>query len=198
MSKDKAGANDRLDVAVAGPGHDPVKPDAVICGEQDMACWETGPDGQPRQVWKARAKNALVREGLAMLNNFVLGAQRATTDGPFMVLHNAGYNSTHNWGALSGSHAADTMYSASLLPITFASTDTTATQWTATTAVTFTVNTTTVSGAALIFYTSASCSNAPANSANVRLYNIGSFSAAQAVQSGNTLSVTFSLNVTTS
>jgi hypothetical protein len=195
MAKDKAGASDALAVSVAGP---PVKPSAVIVGAQDFACWEKGPDGQPRQVWTAHAPNALVREGLAMLNNFVLGGQRATSNGPFMVLHNAAYNSTHGWGALSASHAADTMYSASLLPITFASTNTTATQWTATTAVQFTVNTTTVSGAALIFYTSASCSNAPANSSDVRVYNIGSFSAAQPVQNGNTLSITFSLNVTTS
>jgi hypothetical protein len=90
------------------------------------------------------------------------------------------------------------MYSANLLRLTMASTNDTATQWAATTCLSFSVNTTTISGAALIFYTNTSCSNAPVNSSDVKLFNLGSFSAPQAVASGNTLSVSISIKVSTS
>lgn len=196
MGKERINVADGQEVKIAGP--DPHQ-GVMVEGRQDVACYETGPDGQPRLVWKQEAKNALVQQGLGMLGNCALGRQTATSNGPFLVLHQANAtNTTYAWAQLSSLHPADTMYSASLLPLTFASTDATATQWAATTCLSFSINTTTISGAALIFYTSASCSNAPANSSDVKLFNIGSFSAAQAVQSGNTLSVSISIRVSTS
>jgi hypothetical protein len=201
MGKEKIGVQDAQEVAVAGPQQAGGAHGVVIEGFQDIACWETGPDGKPRQVWKEQAHNAICKQGLALLGNIALGSQRATTDGPFLVLHNANpaaSNSTYVWSQLSSLHAADTMYSANLLRLTMASADATATAWNATTCLSFSVNTTTISGAALIFYTNTSCSNAPANSADVKLFNLGSFSAAQGVQSGNTLSVSVTIALSTS
>lgn len=199
MSKDKTGAVDRMACAVAGPGQD--REAVQVAGAQDFVCWETGPDGQPRQVWRAHAKNGVVREGYAMLGNRLLGGMTASTNGPFVVLHAAGYNVTHNWGALSGSVVGGWSgnASASFNPLTFASTNSTNSQWTATTQYTFSgAGTSTVSGAALIMYSSAACATNMANSSDVRVYNIGSFTAAQNVQSNNTLSVTVTLNIVSS
>lgn len=200
MASERVGAGDRMDVAVAGPSCDKSErpTEAVVAyGAQDFACYETGPDGKPREVWRARAKNGVVAEGYAALGNVLLGARRATTNGPFLVLHNAGYNVTHNWGALSASQVSG--YSASLLPLTFVSTNGTQSQWTAATNMSFShAGTQTVSGCALIFYSSASCATNPSNSSDVRVYNIGSFTAAQNVQSNNTLSITVSLNIISS
>lgn len=195
MAKDKAGVQDQMECAVAGPTED--QNGVGIAGAFDMACWETGPDGQPRQVWKARAKNGVVQQGLGMLLNVGVGGQRATTNGPFMVLHNASYNSTQGWAQLSGSLVSG--YSASFLPASgHSTTNATAGSLSFSNSFSFShANTQTVSGAALIFYTSASCSTAPANSSDVKLYNIGTFTAAQAVQSNNTLSVTVTLNIST-
>jgi hypothetical protein len=193
MAIEKTGVMDAMDVKVAGP--DAYAEKAGMKGMFDMACWETGPDGQPVQVWKARADNGVVREGIAALGNVYLGAQRVTTNGPFLVLHSVSYNSTYNWGAISSAQVSG--YSASWIPCAIASTNSTAGSWTGTAAYVFSIaGTQTVSGGALIMYTSASGStNAAAG--DVKLYNVGTFTAAQAVQSNNTLSVTVTLSVGT-
>ena len=191
MANEKAGVGDRMEAAVARPNAERVG----LKGEFDMACWETGPDGKPRKVWVERAYNGVVREGLAMLGNIALGAQRVTTNGPYLVLHNASYNSTQAWSNLSNSQVSG--YSAQWLPITISSTNATAGSWTATTAFTFTIaGTQTVSGAALCMYTATSAVTNP-TAGDVKLYNIGTFSAAQNVQSSNTLSVTVTLSIGT-
>jgi hypothetical protein len=205
MGKEKIGAQDVQEVAIAGP-RPGEHGGAAVEGWQEVACWETGPDGKPRQVWHEKIKNVVCQQGLAMMGNFCLGSQRATSDGPFLVLHQANAaasNSSYVWSQLSSLHPADSMYAHSgtdgnLYRLTMASTNATASEWNATTALTFDTNTTTISGAALIFYSTTTCSTAPANSADVKLFNMGSFTAAQAVQSGNTLSVSISIKVSTS
>jgi hypothetical protein len=195
MAKEMAAAGDKLAVAVAGPGHDDQNM-AIPAGKFDMACWETGPDGKPRQVWAARAHNGVVKQGLAMLGNIGLAAQRATTNGPFMFLHNGAFNSTYAWAQISASHVGG--YSASLLPVALASTDATATLWTASTNFVFSnAGTLTVNGAGFVYFSSASAATNAANSSDFKLYNIGTFTAAQNVQSNNTLSVTVSLVINT-
>ena len=190
MAKEMAGAGDKVECAVGVPDDNA----AIMQGAFDMACWETGPDGQPRQVWAQRAKNGVVKQGLAMLGNIGLAAQRVTTNGPFFYIHNGAYNYTYGWAQISGSHVGG--YSASLLSGTMSSGDSTAIQWTATTAFTFTnAGTLTVNGAGLLYFTSASAATNAANSSDFKVYNMGTFSAAQNVQSNNTLSVTVSLNV---
>jgi hypothetical protein len=101
MASEKVKFGDAVGVAVAGPQQaaDGVH-GVVVEGYQDVACWETGPDGKPRQVWMERAKNAVCQQGLAMMGNFCLGSQRVTSDGPFLVLHNANpaaSNSSYVW-----------------------------------------------------------------------------------------------------
>jgi len=195
MAKEMAAAGDKVAVAIAGPGHDDQNM-AIPAGKFDMACWETGPDGKPRQVWAARAHNGVVKQGLAMLGNVGLAAQRVTTNGPFMFLHNGAFNSTYAWAQISASHVGG--YSASLLTIPLASTDATATLWTGSTNYVFTnAGTLTVNGAGFVYYSSAAVATAPANSSDFKLYNVGTFTAAQNVQSNNTLSVTVSLIINT-
>lgn len=192
MASEKSAAVDAMEAKVAGP----VEKIQAIDMHADVACWEKDVNGNPVQVWKARADNAVVREGIAMLGNVGLFGQRVTTNGPFLVLHNAAYNSTHNWGALSASQVSG--YSASLLIPAFSTTNATAGSWTATNSMSFTIaGTQTVSGAGLVFYTSAAIQTNPVNSSDVKLYNIGSFTAAQQVQSNNTLSITMTLSVGT-
>jgi hypothetical protein len=195
MAKEIAAAGDKLAVEIAGPGHE-VQNMAVPAGKFDMACWETGPDGKPRQVWAQRAHNGVVKQGLAMLGNVGLAGQRVTTNGPFIFLHSATFNSTYAWANMSGSHVGG--YSASLLPLTLSSTDATATLWTASTNFVFTnAGTLTVNGAGFLYFSSASAATNAANSSDFKLYNIGTFTAAQNVQSNNTLSVTVSLVINT-
>ena len=183
MANEKAGSMDKVDVAVARPP-EPVR----IAGYFDVAC--DGPN-----PWTARATNGVVQQGIAMLGNVLVGSQRVSTQQCFIYLHNATYNSTQAWSNVSGSQIAN--YSASLLPMTFASTNSTAGSWTASTAFTCTLaGTQTVNGAGLLFYTSASCPTNPVTN-SVLLYNIGTFTAAQNVQSNNTLSVTVTLSVGT-
>ena len=190
MAKEMAGAGDKVECALGVPDEN----NAFMRGAYDMVCWETGPDGQPRQVWAQKAKNGVVRQGLAMLGNIGLAAQRATTNGPYIFLHNGAYNYTYRWAEISASHVGG--YSASLLPVALASTDATAIQWTATTAFVFSnAGTLTVNGAGFVYFSSASAATNAANSSDFKLYNIGTFTAAQNVQSNNTLSVTVSLNV---
>ena len=193
MAIEKAGALDAMECKVASP--DPYAEKVGLKGMFDMACWETGPDGQPRQVWKARADNGVVREGIAALGNVYLGGQRATTNGPFLALHSVSYNSTYNWGAISTAQVSG--YAASWVTCSFASSNSTAGSWTGTAQYIFTIaGTQTVSGGAVAMYTSASCATNP-TAGDVKLYNIGTFTAAQAVQSNNTLSVTVTLSVGT-
>lgn len=195
MAKEIANAGDKLDVKMAGPGIEDMNM-AIPAGKFDMACWETGPDGQPRQVWAQRAHNGVVKQGLAMLGNVGLAGQRATTNGPFMFLHSGAFNSTYAWAQISASQVGG--YSASLLPIALSSTDATATLWTGSTNFVFSnAGTLTVNGAGFVFFSSASAATNAANSSDFKLYNIGTFTAAQNVQSNNTLSVTVSLVINT-
>lgn len=197
MARENTGAADAVEVAVAKPDQNEVG----LKMAHAMACWENGPDGQPRQVWHVTGQNGVVREGYAHLGNVFLGAARASTNGPFVFLHGASYNVTRGWGEISTAvHSAgwSSDQSASYAPLTFASTNTTNSQWTATTQYTYNSATTiTVSGAGLFMYTSAACATSAAT-AGIRLYNIGTFTAAQNVQANNTISVTLSLNIVSS
>jgi hypothetical protein len=191
MAIEKAGAMDAMDVKVATPAGEVVG----LKGQFDMACWGPGPDGKPVQIWSDRAHNGVVREGIAALGNVYLGGQRVTTNGPFLALHSVSYNSTYNWGAISTAQVSG--YSASWVTCSFASTNSTAGSWTGTAQYIFSIaGTQTVSGGAIAMYTSASCATNP-TAGDVKLYNIGTFTAAQAVQSNNTLSVTVTLSIGT-
>lgn len=192
MAHEKAGAQDEVAAAVAGPDQNA----AGVKGVFDVACWEKGPDGQPRQVWKQRAHNGVVKEGLGMLLNVALGGQRVSTNGPFIVLHGASYNSTQGWAQLSGSQISGygTVWA---LGAAHSTTNATAGSLSFSQSYSFAhAGTQTVSGAALVMYTATSAAtNAAAG--DVKLYNIGTFSAAQNVQSNNTLSVTVTVNMST-
>ena len=88
-------------------------------------------------------------------------------------------------------------YAASWVTCSFASSNSTAGSWTGTAQYIFTIaGTQTVSGGAVAMYTGAAPVTNP-TAGDVKLYNIGTFTAAQAVQSNNTLSVTVTLSVGT-
>jgi hypothetical protein len=194
MANEKANVMDAVEAKVGKPGGAGCA--VAPSGQFDMACWERGPDGMPRQVWSQRAYNGVVQQGIAALGNVYLGGQRVTTNGPFWFLHSVSYNSTYNWAAISTAQVSG--YSASLLTAAPASTNATAGSWTHTTNFVFTIaGTQTVSGAGFLFFSSASAATNAANSSDFKLYNIGTFTAAQAVQSNNTLSVTATLSIGT-
>ena len=189
MANDKAGWQDKAEAAVAKPE---PQGNFGMGGIYEAACWEMGPDGQPRQVWHAGpVHNLVVQQGWAHAGNVLIAQTRGTTDGPFLYLHSANPNTSHQWSNLSNSNVGG--YSANLLRLTFAS-NTTNGSWTATTNMSFSAAGT-ISGAGILFYTNTSCAT-NANATDVKVFNAATFSASQAVVSNNTLSVSVSLTAT--
>lgn len=189
MANDKAGFVDHAACAVARP---PEQQGVGIGGLVEAACWAPGPDGVPVQVWHVPpTHNVVVQQGWAHAGNVLIAQTRGTTDGPFLYLHKATVNTSHQWSNLSNSHAVG--YSANLLRLTFAS-NTTNGSWTATTNMSFSAAET-VNGAGILFYTNTSCATNPA-AGDVRVFNGAAFSATQAIASNNTLSVSISLTAT--
>jgi hypothetical protein len=113
-----------------------------------------------------------------------------------MFLHSASLATNNVWSQISASQVVS--YGASMLPITFATTNTAAgdagvASMSATGSFGFNASTQTCSGAGFLFYTSASGGTNLAT-ADARLYAYGTFAASQLVQSANTLSVTVTLS----
>jgi hypothetical protein len=117
-----------------------------------------------------------------------------------LFLHSATLGSGNVWSQISGSQVIS--YGASIPPVTFAETwtnasDTGTNSLSCSASYGFSASTQTVSGAGVLFYTSASCGTAPA-SADVRLYAYGTFQGgSQLVQNGNTLSASVTLSFVT-
>jgi hypothetical protein len=113
-----------------------------------------------------------------------------------MFLHSATTATNNVWSQISASQVVS--YGNSMLPITFATTQTAAgdagvASMSCTGSFGFNASTQTVSGAGFLFYTSAS-GGTNLSTVDARLYAYGTFGASQQVQNGNTLSVTVTLS----
>jgi hypothetical protein len=202
MAGDKIAVGDKMACAMAAPGNGGDM--AVAQGQFGMVCWEKGPDGNPRQVWAQTAYNGVNRQGLAMFAARLFVNNVASTNGPFIFLHQINYgaaSSTYNWQQVStvlvGGWNNGSLKTFDTTGGLSSQSDMSLTTYSAAASISFShAGTSTVSGAGMLFYTNTSCaSNAASN--DIKIYNIGTFTAAQAVQSNNTLSITVSLSLNT-
>jgi hypothetical protein len=135
--------------------------------------------------------NVVMDSGKGHALNNLLGSITASTAGAFIFLHSATTASNRVWGDISNLQVHS--YGASFPPVTFASTHNVGLA-TATASFGFSASTQTVSGAGLLFYTSASCQTTITAGAGL-VYAYGHFSTSRQVQSGDTLNVTLSVSL---
>lgn len=166
--------------------------------KMDAQLWAPGPDGKAEMIGSGHmAHNLVVHQGRALVGNRMFASFTSYSQGALLFLHSA--SATTNTSAIWADIAASqvTGYGASIPAITFA---TAATQSNATGTQLYTATASygitavqTVSGAGVIFYTSASGATNLASS-DVRLYCFGTFASLQAANP-STLSVTASLSM---
>lgn len=193
---ERAGFGDAYAAKVDGP----AEVLAVPKFKGDFVCWEKGPDGELRQVWRDTYDNLVVNQGRQHVANRLFASATRSTAGALMFLHSATLGSGNVWSGISASQVVS--YGASMPPVTFAETwtnasDTGTNSLSCTASFGFTASTQTVSGAGVLFYTSASGGTNLAT-ADARLYAYGTFAGgSQLVQNGNTLSATVTLSFVT-
>jgi hypothetical protein len=163
----------------------------------DAQLWAPGADGKPEMIASGHMPhNLVVHQGRALVLNRVFANATYNSNGCFLFLHNATQttNASAVWSNISGQQV--TGYGASIPAVTFATAQTapgdTGTQLFTATASYGITAVQTVSGAGLLFYTSASCGTGAASN-DVRLYCYGTFASLQAANP-STLSVTASLS----
>jgi hypothetical protein len=161
-------------------------PTAIMAAD----CWEPDGAGGKRKAWSVAGCNVVVDQGKGQLFNRAFGMQTASTGGPFLVLHSAATASNNAWQNISASQVAS--YGASAPVISFATTYA-AGLATGSASYAFSAGTQTVSGAAILWYTSAAMGTNAATG-DVKMYNQGLFAASQQVQADNTVSVSVSLS----
>jgi hypothetical protein len=189
MGTEKAQAVDVYGVAMAAGGN---VAEAVGAPRffGDFVCWENGPNGEPRVAWAEKFANVVVDQGKGYIINRVFGSQAVSTQGALLFLHSATTASNNVWSNISASQVVS--YGASIPAITFASSYT-AGSASASASYGFTASTQTVSGAGILFYTSASGGTNLAT-VDAKMYAYGLFAASQQVQNGNSLSVSLTLS----
>lgn len=196
---ENAGFGDKCAAQVAKADGD-VEVLAVPRFVGDFECWEKGPDGQPRRVWRDYWGNMVVNQGRQHVANRLFASATRSTAGAMLFLHSATLGSGNVWSNISASQVVS--YGASIPAVTFAETwtnasDTGTNSLSCSASYGFTASTQTVSGAGVLFYTSASAGTNLA-SADARLYAYGTFAGgSQLVQNGNTLSATVTLSFVT-
>lgn len=156
----------------------------------DVACYEPDGQGGARLVWKNYGDNVVVDQGKGQLFCRAFGFQTASTFGPYLALHSATSASNHVWSNISASQVVS--YGNNIPAFTFGTTWSNGSA-TATASYGFTASTQTLSGVAMLWYTTNTMSTNAAT-ADVKMYNNGQFAASQLVQNGNTISVTGTLN----
>ena len=135
--------------------------------------------------------NVVVNQGKGLALNNIFGSITASTAGCALFLHSATTASDRVWSHISASQVHS--YGNSMPAITFASTYD-AGLATASASYAFNASTQTVSGAGVLFYTSASVGT-NANESQLKLYAYGHFAASRQVQSNDTLNVTLSVSL---
>lgn len=196
MAGEKVAAQDRYDVAVAAaaPSAEAVGPPKFY---GDFRCYGKDDNGNVIEVWRQPFENVVVNQGRALILNRLFAGWTSYSQGVGLFLHGATIGSNNVWSQISASQISG--YGASIPAITFATSQTAASDSghnfvTATATYGFTIaGTQTVSGAGILFHTSASIATNAAT-ADLRLYCYGTFPAAQQVQSNNTLSATVSVS----
>ena len=198
MASENAGAGDKYEVQIHGGGNNMAVDAPAFVG--DFECWGKDESGNVVKMWHAPFKNVVVDQGRALILNRMFASSTYNSQGALLFLHSATTASNRIWGDIAASQVVS--YGNSIPAITFSSAGTasnTGTNYmTATASYAFNASTQTVSGAGILFYTSASGGTNLASS-DVRLYCYGLSAASQLVQNGNTLSatVTVSYNSTT-
>jgi hypothetical protein len=163
----------------------------------DAQLWAPGKDGQAEMIGSAHMPhNLVVHQGRALVLNRMFASSTYNSQGAVLFLHSASQttNTSAVWSNISASQV--TGYGASIPPITFSSIQTApgdTGQQTLTATASYGITAVqTVSGAGILFYTSASCATNPATN-DVRLYCYGTFASLQAANP-STLSVTVTLS----
>lgn len=170
----------------------------------DFKCYSKGPDGNPVEVWSEKFGNLVVNQGRNHILNVVFGADRASTNGPFVFLHNRSVSaggSSYIFSDVSGSiltslanGATSTNFATLSFPTTYkAGGDTGVNSLSQSQSWQVLNGPQTVSGAGLFFYTAAACAT-NCNSTDVRLYCYGSFANTQQVIAGNSISATLTVS----
>jgi hypothetical protein len=186
MGNEKVKAADHYGVGLVGGGSNAFVVGAPFLA-MDVDCY--GPDGFK---WAEKMHhNVVVDQGKGHLLNVFLGSGRASTQGAAVFLHSATTASNRVWSDISASQVIS--YGASMPAITFTS-NYAAGLATGSVTYGFSASTQTVSGAGLLFYTSASIGTNAA-SADLKLYAYGTFANSRQVQSADTLNVTLSISL---
>ena len=146
----------------------------------------------------------MVAQGRNHIYNVMFAGFRASTNGPFIFLHNAALGSNTVWTNISASVLTSLANGATTTNYAIASFATSGTNVSDTGYMSFSTSQSwqvmsgpqTVSGAGLFFYTSASAATNAAT-ADIRLYNYGSFAATQQIVAANSISATVTLSYQT-
>lgn len=151
----------------------------------DAEC--VGPEGVR---WRDGYHNVVVNQGKQHIINRLFGSKTANTAGVFLHLHSATTASNHAWSDISASRVVS--YGDNVPLLTFASsyTDNSAS---ASCSYGFTAGTQTVSGGAVVFYTTNTMSTNAAT-ADMLEYSEGHFAASRQIVSGDTLNVTVTVS----
>lgn len=195
---EKNGFGDGYRAEVAGPSDCNVLPVPKFRG--DFVCWGKDENGNLVQIWEDRFENMVVNQGRQHVANRLFASATRSTAGAMLFLHSATLGSGNVWSNISASQVVS--YGNSIPPVTFAETwtnasDTGTNSLSCSASYGFNASTQTVSGAGVLFYTSASAGTNLA-SADARLYAYGTFQGgSQLVQNGNTLSATVTLSFVT-
>jgi hypothetical protein len=155
------------------------------------------PDGRggTSVVWRDDWHNVVVDIGKQMILNRLFGSRTANTGGCFLALHSATTASNHGWDSISASQVHSYGNNAPL--ITFVS-NAAANSTSASATYGFTASTQTVSGAAVLFYSTNTMSTTVAGgtgNANAYMYSEGPFNGgSRQVQNGDTLNVSLTVS----
>jgi hypothetical protein len=165
--------------------------------KMDAQLWAPGADGKAEMIGSAHMPhNLVVHQGRALVLNRMFASSTYNSQGALLFLHSA--SATTNTSAIWADIAASqvTGYGASIPQVSFSSIGTASNgtgQQTLTATASYGITAVqTVSGAGVLFYTSASGATNLASS-DVRLYCFGTFASLQAANP-STLSVTVTLS----
>jgi hypothetical protein len=197
MASEKLNLTDKYEAQIVHGGSNSGDALEMPYFKMDAQLWAPGPDGKPEMIASGHMPhNLVVHQGRALVGNRLF-ASWASNSNAFLFLHSASAttNASAVWSNINGSQV--TGYGASIPAITFATAATaagdTGTQLFSATASYGITAVQTISGAGVLFYTSAACGTGAA-SADVRLYAYGTFASLQAANP-STLSVTASLSM---
>jgi hypothetical protein len=157
----------------------------------EMECWRRDEDGRPYVAWTNEFDNVVVDQGRGHVINVLFGSGTASTKGVFLWLHSATTASNHVWSNISASRILS--FGNNVPQLTFATTYASGSA-TATCSYSFNASTQTVSGGAILFYTTNTLSSNAAT-ADILEYSEAPFAAgSRQVQNNDSLSISVTLS----